>query len=70
MKLNSIFTFFILLVASCSKVSDSAEFQDCVKKGETYYKEIGSYPRLSTGESADELIKQKCYNTTGAFDGI
>ncbi len=39
----------------------------CQERGVSYYKEIGSYPRLSTGESADEKIKGMCGRNANAF---
>ncbi|WP_413612202.1 hypothetical protein [Bdellovibrio sp. HCB-110] len=41
---------------------------DCYEKGIKYYKSIGSYPRLSTGESAEQITELKCSRTIGAFD--
>ncbi len=39
----------------------------CNVKGIAYYKEIGSYPRLSTGEDAERKVRENCSRTTGAF---
>lgn len=39
----------------------------CIDEGIKYYKEIGSYPRLSNGGLAKDSAKDKCNKTTGAF---
>lgn len=39
----------------------------CIAKGRSYYSDIGSYPNLSTGEKAEDVIKSKCANTETAF---
>lgn len=33
---------------------------DCYARGVAYYKEIGSFPNLSTGEDAISVINKKC----------
>lgn len=40
---------------------------DCYERGVKYYTEIGSYPHLSTGESALTVINQKCFANPGMF---
>lgn len=40
---------------------------DCYDRGVKYYTEIGSYPRLSTGESALTVINQKCFANPDLF---
>lgn len=41
---------------------------DCVARGIAYFKEIEAYPFLrSTGESADEVAKERCSRTLTAF---
>lgn len=40
---------------------------DCTQRGVAYFKEIGSYPRLSTGEYAETEAFQRCSRTTTAF---
>jgi hypothetical protein len=42
-------------------------FSQCQDKGIKYYKEIGSFPRLSDGRSAYDVIDQKCRVTSAAF---
>ena len=38
----------------------------CVSKGISYYKEIGSYPALSTGENAESKVQGMCDRSNGA----
>lgn len=39
----------------------------CIERGVKYYKEIGSYPYLSSGERAYDSAADKCSNTRRAF---
>lgn len=39
----------------------------CVNTGIAWFKEIGSYPNLSTGESAEYAARDRCGRTTSAF---
>jgi hypothetical protein len=43
----------------------------CVERGIAYFKEIGSYPTLTSsvyeGRSADEEARERCVRTTTAF---
>ena len=40
----------------------------CIQKGIKYYQDLGSYPTLSTGESADLKIREKCDFNINMFD--
>ncbi len=40
---------------------------DCVCRGIKYYKDIGSFPKLSTGEDAVFKVKVRCNRTKSAF---
>ena len=48
-----------------------AEIQACIKRGIAYFKEIGSYPTLSsppnTGRLAADVAGERCRRTTTAF---
>ena len=50
---------------------DSPKVEACVKRGIEYYKEIGSYPTLSSapnkGRKAADVAREKCRRTTSAF---
>ncbi|RYD86049.1 MAG: hypothetical protein EOP84_00310 [Verrucomicrobiaceae bacterium] len=39
----------------------------CVKRGVEYFKEIGSYPRLSDGRDAAKVADERCGRTLTAF---
>ena len=45
----------------------SAQRNYCVRKGIEYYKEIGAYPTLSTGESARAKVEGMCGRNVYAF---
>lgn len=40
----------------------------CIQKGVKYYQDLGSYPTLSTGGSADIKIRDKCNFNISIFD--
>jgi len=42
------------------KAKEEVALNSCIEKGVKYYQDIGSYPTLSTGESADIKIREKC----------
>lgn len=48
-------------------VTDELNKPTCFERGVAYYKEIGSYPTLSTGEDAKERIRGMCSRSKIAF---
>jgi hypothetical protein len=48
--------------------SKSSGITNCVEKGVAYFKDIGSYPNLSTGRDARSVALERCSRTTKAFD--
>lgn len=44
---------------------------ECVRRGVSYYKEIGSYPTLQSapnaGKAAEDVALERCQRTTTAF---
>lgn len=42
-------------------------FTACVLKGEKYFKDIGSFPKLSDGRDALAVAWERCSRTTTAF---
>ena len=42
------------------KENEELALNACIEKGVKYYTDLGSYPTLSTGESADLKIREKC----------
>ncbi len=73
----------LMLIAACgdsasnpasssgSVQAASSEIAACVERGVAYFKEIGSYPTLSsapnTGRSAEDVAAERCGRTTTAF---
>lgn len=41
---------------------------ECVRKGLSYYRSIGAYPKLSTGEDAYLKVKELCSRSSVAFN--
>jgi hypothetical protein len=60
-------------VCSCggSGGGNSTAVESCVGRGVAYFKEIGSYPTLSSapnvGRSAEDVARERCNRTTTAF---
>tara|TARA_R110001599_G_C12251310_1_gene659660 strand:+ start:418 stop:765 length:348 start_codon:yes stop_codon:yes gene_type:complete len=52
-------------------MADDAAIEACVKRGIEYFKEIGSYPTLSSapnkGRKAEDVARERCERTTTAF---
>jgi hypothetical protein len=65
-------TLLLCLLNACSKSENTSSKQDlisrCFKKGIEHFKDIGSYPTLSTGKSADKQALERCKRTFKAFD--
>lgn len=62
----------VLLVAGCTeKPTEIDPITACVERGVSYFKEIGSYPRLTTapnrGRLAEEVARERCERTLTAF---
>lgn len=58
-------------VAGCGKSGPDPRIEACFERGVAYFKEIGSYPTLSstpdTGRRAEEVARERCNRTTTAF---
>ena len=60
-----------LLLTGCGDgESDRQALADCYYNGVQYYKDIGSYPRLSDGRNAEEVALQKCGRSKFAFGPV
>lgn len=61
-------SFMFLYFSHASKSgNESNQFDECVSKGDAYYRDIGSYPTLSNGRDAHSVVVEKCFQTTTAF---
>lgn len=47
-----------------------SDFKECVTRGEVYYREIGSFPRFSTGEDTMTEILKRCEYNTDLFQPL
>ena len=78
--MNRSFVFFALAcfssLYSCSDQTPTAApavsaTQQCIDRGIEYYKEIGSYPTLSSapnaGRSAESVVSERCARSVTAF---
>ncbi len=41
--------------------------RSCEDKGEAYFKDLGSWPRLSDGRDAEAVVKERCARSDSAF---
>jgi hypothetical protein len=48
--------------------SANSRVDACVARGIAYFKDVGSFPYLSTGRDAVEVAIERCRRTTTAFD--
>lgn len=59
------------LAACATDDAHTHEVDACVERGVAYFKEIGSYPTLTTapnaGRSADDVAVERCNRSTQAF---
>lgn len=60
-------SIMMLIVLSLLGCKDSL-YDECIKKGIQYYKDIDMYPKLPNGEIADEKVKGMCSNSREAFN--
>ena len=70
--LSIVLPLLMLLVACDSGSSNGTSQVDrCVARGVDYFKEIGSYPTLSSapneGRRAEDVARERCNRTTTAF---
>lgn len=60
----------VVLVSGCGGKASTA-LDDCIARGISYYKEIGSYPKLTSkgmaGRLADDVVIEYCNRTVTAF---
>lgn len=56
----------IVGIASSSSNTKSS-FSQCIDRGEEYFKNIGSFPMLSTGEDARATAVKRCNRSNTAF---
>ncbi len=67
----------VVLLSSCGSdgtsdnSSATSDIASCVERGVQYYKDIGSYPTLSSapnaGRRAEDVVLERCSRTTTAF---
>lgn len=57
--------------STSTSTSANPAIEACMKRGVAYYKQIGSYPTLSSapnkGRKANDIVKYRCKRTTSAF---
>lgn len=59
---------FVVILSGCGK---KQEVDACVERGVDYFKEIGSYPTLTSkpneGRKAEDVARERCERRTSAF---
>ena len=71
MKKIILYSMVMILIQGLLGCSKDKKFSLCVDRGVSYFKEIGSYPKLSSkpniGRSAESVAIERCNRTTTAF---
>lgn len=71
MTVRNLLILFVFLLAGCVDSERKKAYEDCIERGVKYFKEIGSYPTLSSapnrGRKAEDVAAERCRRTTGAF---
>lgn len=57
----------ILATCVCPVGAQLPDFDICVRRGIAYFKEIGSWPTLSDGRNAEQVVRERCRRSTQAF---
>ena len=65
---HSVAIIALLFLAGCGS---NKEVEACVQRGVAYFKEIGSYPTLTSapdaGRRVEDVARERCNRTTSAF---
>ncbi len=67
MKNTLLWAFVVAATCQQAVAAGNPTHSECVEMGIEYYKEIGSFPRLSTGEDAVEKVIDMCTRSPLAF---
>jgi len=69
MKNTVLIVILLITVSGCggNDEGNEAEINACVSRGVSYFKVIGSYPKLSSGKAARAVARERCKRTTTAF---
>lgn len=61
----------VTLVGCGGAGSSNQQVEECITRGVAYFKEVGSYPTLSSapnkGRKAEDVARERCNRTTTAF---
>lgn len=69
-KLSIFITFIglsLIQVSPNAYSTQTTRYSSCEQRGIAYFKEIGSYPKLSDGRNAKDVVKARCRRTKTAF---
>jgi hypothetical protein len=58
---------FIAIIAADEPGRTAGSRDYCEAQGRLYFREIGSYPTLSDGRSADTVTSERCSRSLSAF---
>ncbi|RFC81424.1 hypothetical protein C9E89_021965 [Acinetobacter sichuanensis] len=53
-----------------TKEPKKSNYSQCVENGVQYFKDIGSYPKLSDGKHAENVVRERCNRSSVAFGSI
>lgn len=57
----------IVVVVAAGLIGKEVKERNCISRGIDYFKEIDSWPTLSTGRDAATVAQERCSRTTDAF---
>ncbi|WP_286383410.1 MULTISPECIES: hypothetical protein [unclassified Acinetobacter] len=71
--ITCVIVFLIILPIAyflVTKEPKKSNYGKCVENGVQYFKDIGSYPRLSDGKHAENVVRERCNRSSVAFGSI
>ena len=74
--LNSVFiliggvVLIVLIFLVLFSKPKEKNYDKCVVNGVQYFKDIGSYPKLSDGKHAENVVRERCNRSSVAFGSI
>lgn len=64
---NFLIVAIVIVVAIAIGANVKSDKDKCIDRGIAYFKDIGSWPTLSSGRDAETVAQERCSRTTGAF---
>ncbi|MFC2998231.1 hypothetical protein ACFODO_23860 [Acinetobacter sichuanensis] len=71
--ITCVIVFLVILPIAyflATKEPKKSNYSQCVENGVQYFKDIGSYPKLSDGKHAENVVRERCNRSSVAFGSI